>query len=233
MYPISLGAKGKAMRVLVAAVLLLALVPAPSPSRAADWTAVDQALGALEPVIGHYPPDIASEAQKRAIMAKYRTAKAALDKELAGRPSDLDALHRRARLQVMGHHMDLPNAFKGAERDFAVILDANPTHERAILDLANLWVNTGPQYAPKAEMLYRAVQCLHDTEPQEEAQRGLFFSFYYQGRIEEAKRQTEFLVARWPDEKNYRTMDDMVGSVLERRGQPRQTGQAATMVTCG
>lgn len=219
------------MRVrLVALATLLFLVGA--PVLAAEWTAIDRALAELDQVIGHYPPAITSDKQLRSVTAQYEKTKATLDKAVAARPNDPDALLRRGQLQAMGHNLDVPGAFNGAERDFATILNADPTNERAILDLANMWVNSGPEKAPRAEKLYRAVQCLHDAKPVEEAQRGLFFAFFYQGLIEEAKRQAEFLVAQWPEVKIYRDLDGIAGSALERQGTPRRPDQPPTMVAC-
>ncbi|MBC7952881.1 MAG: hypothetical protein H7Z12_13820 [Rhodospirillaceae bacterium] len=219
------------MRVIIFAAMLLLL--GSSLSRAAEWASIDKAIAALDRVIGSYPPDIKTDTQKREVIAKYERTKASLDAALAAQPADMDNLLRRANLQTMGHNLDLPGAFKGAEQDYAAILNENPQHERAILGLANMWVNSSPDYAPRAENLFRAAQCLHENVPLEEAQRGLFFAFYYQGRIEDAGRQAEFLAAQWPNVQMYRKLDEMAASVLERQGKSRHAGGASKMVSCG
>ncbi|WP_163362351.1 hypothetical protein, partial [Klebsiella aerogenes] len=80
-----------------------------------------------------------------------------------------------------------------------------PKHVPALLVLGRLWVNSRPDLAPKAENLFRAAQCFTGEQPLEEAQRGLFFTFYYQGRMQAALQQSEYLVKTWPDDARYRS----------------------------
>lgn len=200
---------------------------------AAKGPAVDDEIAALEQVIGAYPPHFASDKQKRDVIKTYKRVKARLDAAVKARPDDVEALYRRGILQSLGHNMDYSGAYAGAERDFRQVLDRDPKHQGAILDLADLWVNSSPELAPRAEMLYRAAQCLQGRQPLERAQRGMFFALYYQGRIEEAKQQTEYLVKQWPDQPAYGDMDQMVESVMTRQGRTRRAGDPPGLAPCG
>lgn len=216
------------------AVAAMMLVFGSAVSAAADWAEVDDTLARLGQVIGTYPPAVKTDAERAEAAAHYERTKATLDAALASQPNDMEARIRRAKLHAMGHNLDLPGAFNGAERDYVAVLAEHPTHQRAILDLAHLWVNTAPEYAPRAEGLFRAAQCLNKQQPLEEAQRGLFFAFYYQGRLEDAKRQADFLAAQWPQHTLYEKYREIAGSALERAGKRQHTqSKPPAMTGCG
>ncbi|PPQ38433.1 hypothetical protein SAMN06265338_108140 [Rhodoblastus acidophilus] len=166
-------------------------------------------LQALEPAIGHYPADIRDKADAAAVKARYEALKRDLDKALAAHPGDEKLLAQRGRLQSMGHNFDYPRAWDGATRDLTAALRKAPDDVDALLALADLWVNSRPDLAGKAENLYRAAQCVVGDRPLEPAQRGLFFSFYYQGKVRDARRQADFLRRTWPDVALYRTLLDI------------------------
>lgn len=82
--------------------------------------------------------------------------------------------------------------------------------------LATLYINSSFELAPKAELLYRAAQCYSDPTPNEGAQSGLFFAYYYQGNIALAYRQAALLKKLWPNN-GYDELFNMAGDVLNRR----------------
>jgi hypothetical protein len=166
-------------------------------------------LRALEPVIGHYPVEFKGGKDRAAVKSRYETLKRDLDKALAARPGDEKLLAQRGYLQAMGHNFDYPGAWEGATGDLTAALGKNPNDVFAILALANLWVNSRLDLAPKVEALYTAAQCNVGDRPLEEAQRGLFFAFYYQGKFQDAYRQALYLTKTWPEHKGYPTLVEL------------------------
>lgn len=176
----------------------------------------------LEPVIGEYPPAIKGDSEKKAVKKEYEAIKAELDAllELTTYDNGVYLLYLRATLQAMGHNFDYPHSPEGATEDFQAVLEEEPHHVHALLALGRLWVNSKPELAPDAENLFLAAQCVLGRVPLEEAQRGLFFAMYYQGRMAESQRQANYLAATWPNEPMYKEMADITRGVIERAKEP-------------
>jgi hypothetical protein len=170
----------------------------------------------LEPIIGGHPPNIKSEHEFNAIKKRYVDIKAELDSLLVKKPDDQQLLFLRGHLQSMGHNFDYPGAWQGSTDDLRALLKENPRHVPAMIELATLWVNSNPKLAPNAENLFRGAQCYHGDEPLETAQRGVFFALYYQGKMKEALRQSEYLTKAWPQNEEYRKLNEMTRSVVAR-----------------
>jgi tetratricopeptide (TPR) repeat protein len=189
-------------------------------------------IEALEPAIGRFPPDF-KKTSKAAIQAQYEKLKRELDAAVLAAPKDETLLAQRGYLQSLGHNFDTRGAWEGATQDLTAAIKMNPRDTRAILNLANLWVNSRPDLAKNAENLFRAAQCNAGVEPLEEAQRGLFFALHYQGRFAEAYTQAQFLAKRWPEVTAYGGFLDMERSVLSRKGEaPPETPSQPVLATC-
>jgi hypothetical protein len=204
---------------------------------AANAVAADSLMGRikeLEPIIGVYPPDIKDEEEMNAVKKQYAAIKSDLDKELAEHPDDRKLLFMRGSLQCMGHNVDYPGAWQGATDDLSILLKADPSHIPALLELAKLWVNSEPGLARQAEMLFRAAQCYTGNEPLEEAQRGVFFALYYQGKMQAALRQAKYLKLTWPGNPQYPELYEMTRTILARAhpGQKIKEPGKPSMATC-
>jgi len=190
-------------------------------------------LRALEPTIGRYPAEIKDENGARAVKAQYQALKKDLDAALSSHPKDERLLYQRGYLQSMGHNFDYPGAWEGATADLTAALKIDPNDVPAILALAHLWVNSRPDLAKNAEALFRAAQCNMGEKPLEEAQNGLFFAFYYQGRIKEAYAQAQFLKQTWPGNPAYGRLVETAGSVLQKKGEHLPEAQTrAELASC-
>ena len=193
-------------------------------------------IKSLEPQIGGHPPNIASEAEADTIKKHYIEIKAELDTLISADPKDQGLIFMRGHLQSMGHNFDYPGAWQGSNDDLRALLNINPAHIPALLELAKLWVNSDPALAPKAEKLFRAAQCYKGTEPVEEAQKGIFFALYYQGKMPEALRQSEYLIQIWPENSLYQKLNEITKTVLARgkTGEKKRPPAPAklTMATC-
>lgn len=172
----------------------------------------------LVPVIGNYPPKFHDDKEKEAVRKSYEEIRGGLDAQLNKETFDngLHPLYLRGFLQTMGHNFDFPQAWDGATQDLQAVLAKEPGHVPSLLALGRMWVNSHPEMAPQAEKLFLAAQCFHGREPLEEAQQGLFFALYYQGRMVEALRQANYLATTWPKETQYQKMADMTRDVLKR-----------------
>lgn len=191
-------------------------------------------IKSLEPIIGAYPANIRSREEFEAVKKRYDDLKLELDGLVSRSPKDQSLLFMRAHLQRMGHNFDYPGAWQGATDDLKAILNSNPTHVPAMLELGNLWVNSNPALAPNAEKLFRSAQCNKGIEPLEDAQRGLFFAFYYQGKMPDALRQSEYLKQTWPQNEQYKHLNEMVRTVISRSGEAKPPIGATKfeMATC-
>lgn len=186
----------------------------------ASAASLEARIQALEPAIGQYPADIKNAKAKREVKARYEALKRDLDAAVAAHPEDEKLLAERGVLQSMGHNFDYPGAWEGATKDLTAALKADPNDVHADLTLANLWVNSGPDLAKDAEGLFRAAQCISGDAPLEEAQRGLFFALYYQGRIREAYGQAQYLQQTWPKDELYASFVEIGRIALGKKGEP-------------
>ena len=199
----------------------------------AETPLMDRVKG-LEPIIGAHPPNIHSREEFESVKKRYDDLKKELDGHVVASPKDQSLLFMRGYLQSMGHNFDYPGAWQGATDDFKAVLKSNPGDIPALLELGKLWVNSNPALAPDAEKLFRGAQCYKGSEPLEEAQSGLFFALYYQGRLRDALRQSEYLMQTWPHNKGYQSLNEMTRSVLSRNGDNLTPASAkVAMASCG
>jgi len=164
----------------------------------------------LEPIIGSRPTKIKNVEE---LKNKYIGLKAELDSLLSKSPNDQNLLFMRGHLQKMGHNFGYSGAWQGASADLRLLLKLNPNNVPALIELAGLWLDY-PDMAPEAEKLYRTAQCKYGSQPLEEAQRGLFFAFYYQGKFIKAFRQSGYLKKTWSQDAQYQRINDIAHGVI-------------------
>jgi len=215
--------------------MALVIVVIASASAVAVESLTDQ-IKSLEPIIGSFPPNINNEKEANAVKKRYEAIKTELDTLLVKSPYNKDLLFMRGHLQNLGHNFDYPGALQGATDDLRALLKANPDHIPGIIELANLWVNSDPKLAPNAEQLFRGAQCYYGNQPLEVAQRGVFFALYYQGKMKEAFKQSEYLKKTWPQNAEYERLSEMTRNVLIRANQgtniAEPTSEKLIMATC-
>lgn len=195
--------------------LALAALCAAAPAVAAAQT-ISAQVDALEPYIGNFPPNIHSKDEMAKVSAMYDAALSSVNGALETKHGDTVLLFERGRLQAMGHNMDRPKAFEGADADLQAVIKAEPRNAAALSELGRLYVNSYPQLAPRAEQLFNLAQAAQGPTPLEDAQIGLFFAYYYQGQMDKALTQSEFLVAHWPGKPEYQRLHDLVIEVKNR-----------------
>lgn len=184
---------------------------------AEDLTVIDTQINQLADNLGGFPAQFKNAQEQASVAAKYKAIKASLDKLLEKSPHDEQLLFYRGKLQNMGHNADYNGAWQGATDDLLKLLKINPANVPALTLLANHWVNSEISFSAKAENLYVAAQCYHGDEPLEEVQRGLFFAFYYQGKMQEAAKQAKFLSDKWAATPEYKMLASMALDVLAKK----------------
>jgi tetratricopeptide (TPR) repeat protein len=201
---------------IIVANAISAMAQQPSAQNQADRLhRIDVELSKLEPVIGGFPPNIENEDQQSKVEEQYRQLVAQINTALVESPNDLELLYRRGKLYSMGHNIDEPNAWKNAERDLSELIKRKPYDERAFLELGHLYVNTHPDFAPKAEALFLQAQKVHGQEPLGEAHRGLIFAYYYQGKMQKALGEADLVLKLTPKDKTVATIRDIIKTKIQ------------------
>lgn len=176
----------------------------------------DQKIQQFEPFIGGFPPNIESNETLVQIKTEYESVKNQLDLMIKKSPRDYHLLYLRGHLQSMGHNINIDGAWSGANSDLILMLNKEPKNVPALLELAELWVNSRPDLANKAEKLFHEAQCYSGPNPLEEAQNGLFFALYYQGKMLEAYEQAVFLHQTWATNPRYGSFVTMTSNNLKK-----------------
>ena len=176
----------------------------------------EQQLQKLDEVIGAFPPNIKTKEELETVRGSYNKLLTSLDEAIKANPTVIQFLFQRGYLQSMGHNMDVPGAFEASARDLALVVDRDPNHVPARIELGMLLVNAKAELAPKAEELFRRAQELSGNKPLEDAQRGIFFALYYQGRMKSALAQANLLVKNWPSVEQYSKLRQLTSDVLAR-----------------
>jgi tetratricopeptide (TPR) repeat protein len=171
---------------------------------------IDASLNELRPIIGDFPPNINSEQELDQIKVKYHSVESELTDLLKKYPADTDFLYRRGSLYVMGHNMDLPDAWEKAEKDLKSVIDLFPQHIDAVLELAFLYVNTHFKYAPAAEKLFHLAQDIHGDKILLPAHRGLIFAYYYQGKMSDALNEADIVLKEDPDDEGCKQLRSII-----------------------
>ena len=185
-----------------------------SPSLAGST--IKERIDGLEPYISVYPPNISTKEEFEKIQTEYLAIKAELDQILLKNAKDIDALYLRGWLYTLGHNINHPIAWRGAKSDLEALIKEDKNNIPARIKLGKHLVNSKPEFASHAENLFREAQCLSGNEPVEKIQNGLFFAFYYQGKMQKAYKQVSYLAKTWPKNEQYKTLKETVLDVLNR-----------------
>jgi len=182
-----------------------------------DTKGLEAALADLEPKIGEFPPNIASDDERREVMAQYRALEKKLNAAIKANPADAKLFFLSGKLHAMGHHLDIPGAWKRAETDLLEVIRREPNRKDALLELGSHYVNTSPDLAARAEKLFLEAQRVHGNEPLLAAQRGLIFAYYYQGKVHEALAASDTALKLSPNDKGLVRLREIIHSKLKEK----------------
>jgi tetratricopeptide (TPR) repeat protein len=188
---------------------------------------IDRLIAEMKPRIGTYPPVISTVSEQESVESKYGEARKLLDEAIARNKNNTDLLYKRGYLFFMGNNLGDTDAFKNAENDLKAVLKAKPDHEEAMVTLGTLYVNSRPGLVAKGETLLANAQTIHGALPLEDAQQGLFYAYYYQGKMAMALETAALLKKNWPKSEKYTSMERMALAGMARSGEngdrPRKT----------
>ena len=179
---------------------------------------VDLAIADLELVIGFWPPDIADQEEFDLIEEKYDQTMLELDRLLEGNRDSLKLRVKRGRLHRMGHNFDKDGAWQRAETDLLTVLEMDSENVPAMVEIGLLYVNSELEFAPRAQRYFERAQQIQGEEPHEAAQVGLFFSYYYQGKLKKAREKALLLNEHFPNVEKYQNLLEIIEDVLARPG---------------
>lgn len=163
---------------------------------------------------GTYPPAVATADERKQVIGKYLVIKKELDSLSQDCTNVVEKLLLRAKLETMGHNLDIEHAWNEAESDFREVLRRVPQNVEALLGLGFLYVNTNLKLAPQAELLFLQAQKSKGAELLVSAHRGLIFAYYYQGKMEDAKREVDLVRKFEPNNKTLAELQEIIRSKL-------------------
>lgn len=178
-------------------------------------------LSSLATILGDYPPQFHSKAEKKEVTEAYQRLLGALTQAISSCADKNTYLELRGELYTLGHNLDLADAFENGVKDFQQVIKSDPTNIGAHLSLAQLYVNTSPEYAGKAEKLFLEAQKLYGEKPLYDAYEGLFFAYYYQGKMKEALTDIESAAKQWPQDEKIASLHKVINEVMARGGKVR------------
>ncbi len=151
---------------------------------------LDTQINALYPKLGSYPPDVKDDSELKQVKNDWQTAVSEGENLVKEVPEKDQAYvhYQLGELYRLGHNLDAPQAFENSEKNLLLSINEDPNLIEAKFSLGSLYVNTSPQFAPKAEQLF--LEALAQAKGNNDLLRaydGLFFAYYYQGKLSQAK----------------------------------------------
>jgi tetratricopeptide (TPR) repeat protein len=175
--------------------------PSEEPSKE-KIAALEKELSALRPVLDGYPPNAKSKEDLESVKRDWEKAEKELLSVRNDFPRSAETERLIGELYRFGHNMDLDGAWTKSESHYKRALDLSPWSISSLVGLGALYVNTGFEHAAKAEALFReALRISSWDEPSADAYSGLFFAYYYQGRLSDAINAADEYLKLRPSDK--------------------------------
>jgi tetratricopeptide (TPR) repeat protein len=184
-------------------VLALCLIALPFTAGArepAGLAGIDQQISDLAGHLDRYPAHIASRKELKQVQSRLDEALKLVNRLAAKEPGNAQIKWRLGELYRMAHNIDRPGAWENSERHLKEAIKLDPKGYGAWLSLGRLYAGTNLDYAKRAELCFISAQKLYGDKVLTEAHRGLFFVYYYQGRMQEAVREADIVLSVLPDD---------------------------------
>ncbi len=146
----------------------------------------DERLKVFYPLIGGWPPNLASPAQVQMV-------RVALEQDLAhavalytDHPQETSAKLVLAELLRMGHNMDVPDCARRADAVLTEIFRIDQFNIKAMVCRASMYVSLHPDLLPDAERLFAKVIALTTPNVDPMAHQGLAFACLKQDKVDQA-----------------------------------------------
>ena len=180
--------------------LAVCLIALPCGVEAADLAGIDRQISSLAGQLDRYPAHRANRQELKRVESRLDRALRLGHRLAAKEPGDARIEWRLGELYRMAHNIDRSGAWENSERHLKEALNLDPQGYQAWLSLGRLYVSTNLDYAKRAEPCFISAQKLYGDRVLTEAHRGLFFVYYYQGRIKEAVREADIVLSLLPDD---------------------------------
>lgn len=147
---------------------------------------IDKRLFYFDDIAGNYPPNIHTQAELAKVIDEWNQTEKELILKSSSENESVDIELRFGHLYRYGHNLNIKETWDKSEKHFRKAINLSPSSIDAYIGLAILYVNTSPDYAEKSEQLFKKAIELSKGNVPLPALSGLFFSYYYQGKIVEA-----------------------------------------------
>jgi len=191
---------------LILALLFLLICPSsPARSKNCDFVGIHEKISYLREKIGMYPPRLTPN-ELKLVKRKYENTTNDLNNCLKQDPNNAEIEWRLGECYRLGHNLDLKGAWDNSERHLKKALSLDPKNINAHIALGRLYVNTDTSFCPKAEDLFKKALELSKDKSLPEAHDGLFFSYYYQGKFEQAVKEADTILVLHPDDQTFKEL---------------------------
>jgi len=150
-----------------------------------DLKTQNQQLDALIPMIGNYPPQIASKQEKKNIESSLKKIIQSTEKELGQNPTNISILLLLGDAYRMAHNLDWPKASENSEKYFKQALQLNPNDPAPKYFLSLLYLQTNLSLYPEAEKLLLEIVAQDKKNVPSKVYKNLVIIQFAQGKLKE------------------------------------------------
>lgn len=159
---------------------------------------LDRQIAGLEVWLGEYPPEFASEKERRGVQTRWF---ATIERAIVLLNIDLDnpeLFLRAGMLYRQGHFLDTPDAAGSAYNSLSRCMTLAPDHVECRYELARLLLASSPRFATTAEQLLVEARNLIQPVTRPEFEAALARAYLAQGRRSAALRQIDHYLTLRP-----------------------------------
>lgn len=168
-------------------------------------------------IAGNYPPGIKNEEEFGRVKNEWYQTEIELIAKSKREGKSFDTELKLGHLYRYGHNLDIKGAWENSNLHFRRAIELAPTSVDAHIGLGVLFVNSDFKYATEAEESFkRAITLSKGQRTPKEAMFGLFFSYYYQGRLADAIGVADKYIVENPSESDMHRLREITKNVLNR-----------------
>jgi len=213
---------------IMALVFLLLIVNVPSEATSGTIQArstlpfspidpIDKKLLYFDKIAGGYPPDIKNNDEYAKIIKEWNKIELKLLAKSKMEGESFDTELKLGHLYRYGHNLNIKDAWENSNSHFRKTIELAPSSVDAYIGLGVLYVNSDFKYATQSEYLFKkAIVLSRGQRIPKEAIFGLFFSYYYQGRLVDAIKVADNYIDENPNEVEMHRLREITQSALNR-----------------